>query len=129
MNFYVNPNRNFDVMVELIFDYMQSCRHEGWSSVAKFLTEDVPLILKSENLKEIPEVLSVVYKSPPSELREFITWIAEVRRQEDGNLTLSEEEKGRLAIKVLKLFTFPFEENNFTFEFDKHVMHDQKLIL
>ncbi|XP_058761909.1 glutathione gamma-glutamylcysteinyltransferase 3-like isoform X1 [Vicia villosa] len=80
--------------------YTVSCRHEGWSSVAKFLTEEVPLILKSEDLKEIPEVLSVVYKSPPSELREFITWIAEVRRQEDGNLTLSEEEKGRLAIKA-----------------------------
>jgi len=43
-------------------------------------------------------------------LREFITWIAEVRRQEDGNLTLSEEEKGRLAIKVLKLLAFPFGE-------------------
>jgi glutathione gamma-glutamylcysteinyltransferase len=43
-------------------------------------------------------------------LREFITWIAEVRRQEDGNLTLSEEEKGRLAIKVSKLLTFPFGE-------------------
>lgn len=80
--------------------YTVSCRHEGWSSVAKFLTEDVPLLLKSEDLKDIQEVLSVVFKSPPSELREFITWVAEVRRQEDGNLTLSEEEKGRLAIKA-----------------------------
>ena len=52
------------------------------------------------------EVLSVVFKSPPSKLRGFITWVAEVRRQEDGNLTLSEEEKGRLAIKVLKLYSF-----------------------
>jgi hypothetical protein len=74
--------------------------------VAKFLTESVPLLLKSEDLKDIQEVLSVVFKSPPSELREFITWIAEVRRQEDGNLALSEEEKGRLAIKVLKLLLF-----------------------
>nr|Q2TE74.2 RecName: Full=Glutathione gamma-glutamylcysteinyltransferase 2; AltName: Full=LjPCS2-7R; AltName: Full=Phytochelatin synthase 2 [Lotus japonicus] len=80
--------------------YTLSCRHEGWSSVAKFLTENVPLLLKSEDLKDIQEVLSVVFKSPPSELREFITWIAEVRRQEDGNLTLSEEEKGRLVIKA-----------------------------
>lgn len=81
--------------------YTVSCRHEGWNSVAKFLTEDVPLLLKSEDLKDIQEVLSVVFKSPPSELREFITWVAEVRRQEDGKLTLSEEEKGRLAIKRL----------------------------
>ncbi|XP_061343394.1 glutathione gamma-glutamylcysteinyltransferase 3-like isoform X2 [Gastrolobium bilobum] len=80
--------------------YTVSCRHEGWSSVAKFLAEDVPLLIKSEDLKEIQEVLSVVFKSPPSELRGFITWVAEVRRQEDGNPTLSEEERGRLAIKA-----------------------------
>jgi hypothetical protein len=64
-------------------------------------------------------------------LREFITWIAEVRRQEDGNLTLSEEEKGRLAIKVSKLLTFPFgENNNFTVEFDKHLIwHNRRILL
>ncbi|KAL2321068.1 hypothetical protein Fmac_030037 [Flemingia macrophylla] len=80
--------------------YTVSCRHEGWSSVAKFLTEDVPQLLTSEDLKDIQEVLSLVFKSPPSELRGLITWIAEVRRQEDGNITLSEEEKGTLAIKA-----------------------------
>ncbi|CAJ1900296.1 unnamed protein product [Sphenostylis stenocarpa] len=80
--------------------YTMSCRHEGWSSVAKFLTEDVPQLLKSEDLKDIQEVLSVVFKSPPGELRGLITWIVEVRRQEDRNLTLSDEEKGRLAIKA-----------------------------
>ncbi|KAL5124706.1 Glutathione gamma-glutamylcysteinyltransferase 3 [Glycine soja] len=80
--------------------YIVSYRHEGWSSVAKSLTEDVPRLLKSEDLKDIQEVLSLAFKSPPSELRGLITWIVEVRRQEDGNLTLSEEEKGRLAIKA-----------------------------
>ncbi|XP_027353391.1 glutathione gamma-glutamylcysteinyltransferase 3-like isoform X2 [Abrus precatorius] len=80
--------------------YTVSCRHEGWNSVAKFLTEDVQQLLKSEDLKDIQEVLSVVFKSPPGELRELITWIAEVRRQEDGTLTLSEDERGRLAIKA-----------------------------
>ncbi|KAF7818451.1 glutathione gamma-glutamylcysteinyltransferase 3-like isoform X1 [Senna tora] len=80
--------------------YTVSCRHEGWSSVAKYLTEDVPLLLKSEDLEDIQKVLSVIFKSPPAELRGFITWVAEVRRQEDGNLTLSEEERGRLAIKA-----------------------------
>ncbi|KAK7378489.1 hypothetical protein VNO80_03931 [Phaseolus coccineus] len=80
--------------------YTVSCRHEGWSRVAKFLTEDVPQLLKSEDLEDIQEVLSVVFKPPPSELRGLITWIAEVRRQEDGNLTLSDEEKGRLALKA-----------------------------
>ncbi|KAK4281314.1 hypothetical protein QN277_012827 [Acacia crassicarpa] len=80
--------------------YTVSCRHEGWNIVAKYLTEDVPLLLKSEGLEDIQKLLSVVFKSPPIELRGFITWIAEVRRQEDGNLTLSEEERGRLAIKA-----------------------------
>jgi glutathione gamma-glutamylcysteinyltransferase len=94
----------------IVYDYLQSCRHEDWSNIVKFLTEDVPLLLKSEDLKDIQGVLSVVFRSPPSELREFITWFAEVRRQEDGNLILSEEEKGRLAIKVLKPLHFPFRE-------------------
>lgn len=78
----------------------QSCRHEGWSSIAKYLTEDVPLLLKSEDIKDVQNVISVVFKSPPADLREFIKWVAEVRRQEDGNLSLDKEEKGRLAIKV-----------------------------
>lgn len=56
--------------------------------------------MKSEAVKDVQEVLSVVFKSPPADLREFIKWIAEVRRQEDGSLVLSEEEKGRLAVKV-----------------------------
>lgn len=85
---------------------MQSCRHEGWNSVARYLTEDIPLLLKSEDLKDIQQVLSAIFKSPPVELRGFITWVAEVRRQEDGNLTLSEEERGRLTIKVFKLFSY-----------------------
>ncbi|XP_004292222.1 PREDICTED: glutathione gamma-glutamylcysteinyltransferase 3-like [Fragaria vesca subsp. vesca] len=81
-----------------------SCRHEGWNSVAKYLIEDVPLRMKLEEIKDVQEVISVVFKSPPADLREFVKWVAEVRRQEDGHLILSKEEKGRLAIKeeVLK---------------------------
>lgn len=66
----------------------------------KYLTEDVPLLLKLDDMKDVQEVLSVVFKSPPADLREFIKWVAEVRSQEDGSLFLSEEEKGRLAVKV-----------------------------
>lgn len=81
-------------------DYLQTCRHEGWSSVANYLSADVPHLLKSEDVKDVEEVLSVVFKSPPADLREFIEWVAEVRRQDDGGIVLSEEEKGRLSIKV-----------------------------
>ncbi|KAF3436122.1 hypothetical protein FNV43_RR23214 [Rhamnella rubrinervis] len=85
--------------------YTVSCRHEGWNSVAKYLVEDVPLNLKLDDVKEVQGVLSVVFKSPPADLSKFIKWVAEVRRQEDGSLILSGEEKGRLAVKeeVLKL--------------------------
>ncbi|CAK7349309.1 unnamed protein product [Dovyalis caffra] len=84
--------------------YTLSCRYEGWSSVANYLSTEVPRLLKSEDVKDVDKVLSVVFKSPPADLREFIKWVAEVRRQDDGGIILSEEEKGRLSIKeeVLK---------------------------
>ncbi|KAG9149429.1 hypothetical protein Leryth_003384 [Lithospermum erythrorhizon] len=42
--------------------------------------------------------------SLPSNFEEFIKWVAEVRRSEDGDKSLSSEEQGRVAIKeeVLK---------------------------
>ena len=63
--------------------------------------EDVPLLLKSKGVNDIQKVLSVVFTSLPSNFGEFIKWIAEVRRGEDGGQSLSPEEKARLAIKVL----------------------------
>ena len=77
-----------------------SCKHENWNVVAKYLTEDLPLLLTSKNLKDVNDVLCVVFRSAPSSLRDFIKWIAEVRRQDDGSTVLSEEEKGRVALKV-----------------------------
>uniref|UniRef100_A0A2P2IV60 glutathione gamma-glutamylcysteinyltransferase n=1 Tax=Rhizophora mucronata TaxID=61149 RepID=A0A2P2IV60_RHIMU len=84
--------------------YTMSCRDEGWKSVANYLTVDVPLLLRTEDVKHIEDILTIVFRSPPSGLKEFIQWVAEVRRQEDVETILNEEEKGRLAIKeeVLK---------------------------
>ncbi|XP_052887273.1 glutathione gamma-glutamylcysteinyltransferase 3-like isoform X2 [Gossypium arboreum] len=84
--------------------YTMSCKHENWNVVAKYLTEDLPLLLTSKNLKDVNDVLCVVFRSAPPSLRDFIKWIAEVRRQDDGSTILSEEEKGRVALKeeVLK---------------------------
>lgn len=73
--------------------YTVSCRHEGWNKVAKYLTEDVPLQLESDGVKGVENLLSVVFKSAPADIKEFIKWVAEVRRQEDGSMILSEEEK------------------------------------
>ncbi|KAJ6874259.1 hypothetical protein NC651_032928 [Populus alba x Populus x berolinensis] len=95
-----------ELLLEMCFhcQFVNSCRHKGWSSVANYLSAEVPHLLKSEDVKDVEEVLSVVFKSPPADLREFIKWVAEVRRQDDGGIILSEEEKGRLFIKeeVLK---------------------------
>lgn len=72
--------------------------------MAKYLVEDVPHFLKLEDIKDVQNILSMVFNSPPADLREFIKWVAEVRRQEDGNEILSEEEKGRNGIKVFYSF-------------------------
>ncbi len=106
--------KRFELVLHVTLDSVQSCRHDGWYSVVKYLIEDVPLLLKLEDLKDVQNVLSMVFKSPPADLREFIKWIAEVRRQEDGSLILSDEEKGRIAIKVFYiLFDFIFFINSY----------------
>ncbi|XP_038876178.1 glutathione gamma-glutamylcysteinyltransferase 3-like [Benincasa hispida] len=81
--------------------YTLSCQHDGWNNVVKYLTEDVPRLLKTEDVKSVQELLSVVFKLPPQNLRHFIKWVAEVREQEDGNgnVKLNAEERGRLAVK------------------------------
>ncbi|CAI9107590.1 OLC1v1006977C1 [Oldenlandia corymbosa var. corymbosa] len=84
--------------------YTLSCKHESWVSIAKFLTEEVPVILTSDDLKGVKDVFASVFASLPSNFSDFIKWVAEVRRQEDANENLSEEERGRVAVKeeVLK---------------------------
>lgn len=79
--------------------YTLSCKHESWVGIAKYLMDDVPLLLKSLEVKDIQEVLSVVFMSLPSNFGQFIKWVAEVRRREDGDQSLSPEEKARLALK------------------------------
>ncbi|KAK9087505.1 hypothetical protein Syun_029899 [Stephania yunnanensis] len=83
--------------------YTLSCKHESWVSTAKYLMDDVPSLLKSDGVDDVQKVLSIVFTSLPDNFGEFIKWVAEVRRKEDGT-NLSEEEKGRLLVKeeVLK---------------------------
>ncbi|KAJ4844051.1 Glutathione gamma-glutamylcysteinyltransferase 1 [Turnera subulata] len=84
--------------------YTLSCKHESWVGVAKYLMDDVPLRLEADDVKDVEKVLNIVFKSLPSTFGEFIKWVAEVRRQEDGGESLSQEERGRLSVKeeVLK---------------------------
>lgn len=84
--------------------YTLSCKHESWVGIAKYLMDEVPLLMKSEDVKDVKKVLTVVFTSLPSNFGEFINWIAEVRRREDGDQNISQEEKARLTLKeeVLK---------------------------
>ncbi|KAI3741978.1 hypothetical protein L1987_59657 [Smallanthus sonchifolius] len=79
--------------------YTLSCKHESWVNIAKYLMEDVPVLLSSKNVKDVKDVLSIVFNSLPSKFLEFIKWVAEVRRTEEGGQSLSPEEQERLSIK------------------------------
>ncbi|PKA60595.1 Glutathione gamma-glutamylcysteinyltransferase 1 [Apostasia shenzhenica] len=81
--------------------YTLSCRDESWVSTAKYLTEDVPLLLKSNRLHSVSDVVSLILERFPENAGDFIKWIAEVRmKEEDKNSSiLSEEEKARLSVK------------------------------
>ncbi|KAJ0566013.1 putative glutathione gamma-glutamylcysteinyltransferase [Helianthus annuus] len=79
--------------------YTLSCKHESWVNIAKYLTEDVPELLSSKNVKDVKDVLSIVFSSLPSKFLEFITWVPEVRRTEEGDQSLTPEEQERLSIK------------------------------
>lgn len=62
--------------------------------------DDVPVLLNSGKVRDAKDVLLTVVTSLPSNFTDFIKWVAEVRRKEDGGESLSQEEKERLAIKV-----------------------------
>jgi hypothetical protein len=116
-----------ELALHVTLDSVQSCRHDSWKSLAKYLVEDVPLRLKLEDLKDVQKVLSMIFKSPPADLREFIRWVAEVRRQENGSVIVSEEEKGRVAIKVFYSFfefLFSFLIHYFLFSVNFELLED-----
>ncbi|CAN6462082.1 unnamed protein product [Victoria cruziana] len=79
--------------------YTLSCKHDSWVGISTYLLDEVPRLLESEGINTVQKVLSVIFTCLPSNIGEFIKWIAEVRRQEEGATRLSDEEKGRLAIK------------------------------
>ncbi|GFP85410.1 glutathione gamma-glutamylcysteinyltransferase 1 [Phtheirospermum japonicum] len=65
--------------------YTLSCKHESWITTAKYLMDDVPMLLSSDNMTDVKSVLSTVFTSLPSDFAEFIKWVAEIRRKEDGD--------------------------------------------
>lgn len=86
----------------IITFFWQSCKHDGWTNIGKYLTDDVPLLLRSHSIKDVKDVISTVFSSLPSDFTEFIKWVAEVRLAKDGGVPLNEQEKVKLELKVRK---------------------------
>ncbi|KAJ3672150.1 hypothetical protein LUZ60_006871 [Juncus effusus] len=80
--------------------YTLSCKHENWAGMVKYLTDDVPKLSASENIKNIQELISELFKALPESAGEFIKWVVEVRRKEEGEFEgLNTEEEERLSLK------------------------------
>ncbi|ESQ44598.1 hypothetical protein EUTSA_v10003193mg [Eutrema salsugineum] len=79
--------------------YTLSCKDESWMSIVKYLKEDVPRLVSSQHVDTVEKILSVVFKSLPSNFNTFIKWVAEIRRTEDAKPNLSTEEKSRQKLK------------------------------
>jgi glutathione gamma-glutamylcysteinyltransferase len=74
--------------------------------MAKYCVEDVPNLLKDESLNDVATLLSHLVESLPANAGDLIKWVIEVRRKEEGESSLSKEEKERLALKVSSFFAF-----------------------
>ncbi|KAL6503416.1 Glutathione gamma-glutamylcysteinyltransferase 1 [Orobanche gracilis] len=94
------PHREPDML------HTKSCKHESWNSIAKVLLDDVPSLLKSEDVKDISKVLSVIVTSLPFNFEEFIKWVAEVRRQTDDGPSLRAVVKEEILKQVQRTGLF-----------------------
>ncbi|KAK3206919.1 hypothetical protein Dsin_020965 [Dipteronia sinensis] len=81
--------------------YTLGCGHESWIGVEKYLTEDVPRKLRSENVKDVEDLFSLVFKAAPPAIKDFVNWVAEVQRNEDA-YTIFTQEKRKWLEEVLK---------------------------
>ncbi|CAN7124302.1 unnamed protein product [Brassica rapa subsp. narinosa] len=80
--------------------YTLCCKDESWINIAKYLKEDVPRLVSSQHVDSVEKIISVVFKSLPSNFNTFIRWVAEIRITEDAKENLSAEEKSRLNLKA-----------------------------
>lgn len=85
--------------------YTLSGEHKNITSTAKFLIDDVPLLLTSESLSTIPEVLSTIFRHLPMHAGDLIKWIAEVWRTEENEcLSKMEKEEVLQQVRETELF-------------------------
>jgi glutathione gamma-glutamylcysteinyltransferase len=81
--------------------------------MAKYCVEDLPNLLKTENLDNVPTLLSHLIGSFPTNAGSFIKWVVEARRKEECGQCLSKEEEERLLVKVAFPFHFLLLDQSF----------------
>ncbi|CAN1192916.1 Glutathione gamma-glutamylcysteinyltransferase 1 [Linum perenne] len=75
------------------------CKQESWNNTAKYIIEEVPILLATEDVKDVSRVLHVIFMSLPSDFSDFINLVANDRGQVNGDENISQQEKQRLAVK------------------------------
>ncbi|BBN15801.1 glutathione-S-conjugate glycine hydrolase [Marchantia polymorpha subsp. ruderalis] len=83
--------------------YTLSCKDEIWRSISKYLIVDVPKLLKSAEITNVQEAVSVVLgllPGKPEKVTSFVKWIAEVKRADAAPTNGSNEADLALNAKV-----------------------------
>lgn len=86
------------------YRYLQSCKDEIWRSISKYLIVDVPKLLKSAEITNVQEAVSVVLgllPGKPEKVTSFVKWIAEVKRADAAPTNGSNEADLALNAKVV----------------------------
>jgi hypothetical protein len=85
---------------------MQNCRDESWQSMAKYCIEVVPNLLRDNSVDNVLTILSRLVNHLPPNAGNFIKWVIEVRRQEEGGSSPSKEANEMPFLKVILIFHF-----------------------
>lgn len=91
---------SFYLFIKLFYMINQSCKDENWVKVATYLRDDVPSLVRSETINNVQGLFSILFRALPASAGDFLKWVVEVRRKEEGGSNLSPEENERLALKV-----------------------------
>ncbi|CAL5425545.1 unnamed protein product [Camellia sinensis] len=92
----------FMVLTRLPYDpcvlYTLSCRDGSWIRTANHLSQ-IPLLLESEDVKDVNQILSILFMSVSTNFSVFIKQVAEAQGK-DGHVHSSKRKRKRLTTQV-----------------------------
>ncbi|XP_047342716.1 glutathione gamma-glutamylcysteinyltransferase 2-like [Impatiens glandulifera] len=71
--------------------YTLRCKNENWVGIAKYLIEDVPRFISSEDMNDVRMVLTTVLSSFPSDFGEFIKLVEDSSQEEKDWFSIKEK--------------------------------------